>query len=559
MTEPTHESAASCFEDAAYAHYVGGELAREETRRVEAHLVRCRRCRAFVLALREDEALRVEALRDRGAAAAAPLPSAAPEAPPGRAHALALSLTLLALAAAAAAALALLESGLPGPLDRLSPARFGWKGASAMALDLVFLARERAPVVFDLALPIAAMASVSALLSFALSALRRRLGGPHAKALAALAILAAPVESRAHFGLHEHEDVAVAAGSVHDGTLVASARSVTVDGIVDGDLVVLTERLTVRGEVRGNLFAVAREIDLRGVVQGSVFAAGESSRIGGEVRGDLYAAGEIFALEPGGRVGRDATIVADQLLLEGELGRDANALFAGRVEARGTLGRHLRARADSVVLLDGARLGGDVLATLPHGSEVERSPGAEVRGEVRTAHRETARESDLDRFRRPEIYAWMLLHVGAGFVLGMLLHLLAPGILSVRAEGPRDLVRAVGIGLGTLVAAPLALLVAAATVVGIPVALIGAAALLAALYVALVVVALLVGSALVRPRAGRAGFGAALAAGLAILVVLTHLPFLGDALRVVAVLTGLGLLVERAWSAWRERGLRVAR
>jgi hypothetical protein len=153
----------------------------------------------------------------------------------------------------------------------------------------------------------------------------------------------------------------------------------------------------------------------------------------------------------------------------------------------------------------------------------------------------------------------MLLHVGAGFVLGMLLHLLAPGILAVRAEGPRDLLRAAGIGLATVVAAPIALLVAAATVVGLPVALIGAAALLAALYVALIAVAALVGGALVRPGgAGRAGFGAGLAAGLAILVLLTHLPFLGAALRVVAVLTGLGLLVERARSAWRARGVPAA-
>ncbi len=535
----------ACLPDATCARYVAGELDREEVRHVEAHLIQCRRCRARVLALRDG-------------APAAPAPSPEAGAPPGRAHALALSLTLLGLAAVAAVALAAIESRLPEPLDRLAPAHLGWRGVYAMALDLVFLARERAPAAFDLALPIAGMASVSALLSFALSALRRRLGGPGAKTFAALAVLALPGESRAHFGLHEHEDVVVAAGSVHDGTLVASARSVSVDGVVDGDLVVLTERLIVRGEVRGNLFAVAREIDLRGVVQGSFFAGGERSKIAGEVRGDLYSAGETFALDPDGRIGRDATIVADEVLLEGSLGRDANALLARRVEARGTLGRHLRARADRLALLDGVEIGGDVEAALPDGVDVERSPGAEIRGEVRTAHRDTQREAAFDRFRGPEIYAWMLLHVGAGFVLGMLLHLLAPGILAVRAESPRDLVRAVGIGLATLVAAPLALLVAAATVVGIPVALIGAAGLLAALYVALVAVAALVGGALVRPGPGRAGFGAALAAGLAILVVLTHLPFLGGPLRVVAVLVGLGLLVERARSAWRERSLPVA-
>jgi cytoskeletal protein CcmA (bactofilin family) len=517
---------------------------------VEAHLVQCRRCRALVLALREDPELRSEVLHGRPAPAAAPGPE--PGARPGHARALVFSLTLVGLAAVAAGGAALFESGLSRASGGLGPLPWSWRGAYAMAIDLVFVLRQSAPALFDLALPVAAMASASALLSFALSALRRRIGGPGAKALAALALLAAPVESRAHFGLHEHEDVDVAAGSVHEGALVASARSVSVDGVVDGDLVVLTERLTVRGEVRGNVFAVAQDLDLRGVVQGSVFAGGERARFGGEVQGDVYAACESFALEPDGHIGRDANVVADRLLLEGGVGRDANALFAGRVELRGPVGRHLRARAERVALLEGARVGGGVEATLPEGARLERSPAAQVAGEVREAHPERRRGSLLDRYRRPELYAWMLLHVGAGFVLGMLLHRIAPGVLAVRAEGPRDLLRAAGVGLATLVAAPMALLAAAATLVGLPVALMGAAALLAALYVALVAVAALVGGALVRPG-GRAGFGAALAAGLAILVALTHLPVLGGPLRVVAVLTGLGLLVERARSAWRER------
>jgi cytoskeletal protein CcmA (bactofilin family) len=547
----------SCLSDPIYALYVDGELEREEGRRVEAHLVQCRRCRALVLALREDPELRSEVLHGRPAPAAAPGPE--PGAPPGHARALMLSLTLLGLAAVAAAGAALFESGLARASGGVGPLPWSWRGAYAMAIDLVFMLRHSAPTLFDLALPVAAMASASALLSFALSALRRRIGGPGAKAFAALALLAVPVESRAHFGLHEHDDVEVAAGSVHEGALVASARSVSVDGVVDGDLVVLTERLTVRGEVRGNVFAVAQEIDLRGVVHGSVFAGGERARFGGDVRGDVYAAAEGFALETDGRVGRDASVVAERVLLEGEIARDANALFAGRVEVRGPVGRHLRARAERLALLENARVGGGVEATLPEGTDVERHPAAQVSGEIRTAHPERRRGSWLDRYRSPELYAWMLLHVGAGFVLGMLLHRIAPGLLAVRAEGPRDLLRAAGVGLLTLVAAPIALLAAAVTLVGLPVALIGAGTLLAALYVALVALAALVGGALVRPGAdGRAGFGAALAAGLAILVALTHLPFLGGPLRVVAVLTGLGLLVERASSAWRERRAPVA-
>jgi hypothetical protein len=304
---------------------------------------------------------------------------------------------------------------------------------------------------------------------------------------------------------------------------------------------------------------VAREVDLRGVVRGSLFVAGERSTVAGEVQGDVYSAGESFVLAPGGRIARDATVMADQVLLEGELGRDANALFAERIEARGSIGRDLRARADRLVLLESARIGRNVEAALPEGVSLERRPGAQVGGELREVALETQGGGELRRYLEPEIYAWMLLHVGSGFVLGMLLHLLAPGILAVRAESPRDLLRGLGIGLATLVAVPLALAFAAATVVGIPVALIGAAALATALYIGLVAVGALIGAALLHPSEGsRGAFGAALATGLAVLVILTHLPFLGDALRAVAIVVGLGLLVERALAAWRGREVPAA-
>ncbi len=541
----------SCLTESICARYLEGGLSREQAREVEAHLIHCRGCRELVVALREPgEPPR----RRRGARTAAADGPRAPDGATGRAGALALSFTLVALAGAVAAASAVVESRLPGGFSSPTEPHASWRGIYAMAIELVFVARESAPMLFDLALPVAVMASASALLSFGLSVLIRRVGGPGAKVLAALAIVAAPGEGRAHFGLHEHEDVVVRTGEVHHGTLVASARSVSIDGTVDGDLVVLTERLTLRGELVGNLFAVARELDLRGAVHGSVFVVGERADVAGEVQGDVYAGGELFLLGPAGRVGRDATVVADRVVLEGSLGRDANALLAETLEARGPIGRDLRGRAERIVLLEGARIGGDVQASLPEGVELERSAGAQVQGEVRAGRYQRHDGSELSRFLAPELYAWMLLHVGAGFVLGMLLHALAPGILAVRADTPRDLLRGLGVGVATLVAAPLALLLAAASVVGLPIALIGAAGLAAALYVGLVAVATRIGTALVHPGESRhGGFGTALATGLAILVVLTHLPYLGDWLRVVAVVIGLGLLVEHALAAWRAR------
>ena len=75
-----------------------------------------------------------------------------------------------------------------------------------------------------------------------------------------------------------------------------------------------------------------------------------------------------------------------------------------------------------------------------------------------------------------------------------------------------------------------------------------------------IVVAALIGVALIRPKSeGLRDFGVALLVGVLILGVVTHLPFLGGIFRIVVALLGLGLLADRAWSAWRESRPQTAR
>jgi hypothetical protein len=102
-----------------------------------------------------------------------------------------------------------------------------------------------------------------------------------------------------------------------------------------------------------------------------------------------------------------------------------------------------------------------------------------------------------------------------------------------------------------LLVAPIALLIAGLTLIGLPIALIGGALYLTALYLSGVVVAALIGVSLVRPRSeGLRDFGVALLVGGLILTVAMQIPVLGAILRLVVVLVGLGLLTDRARSAW---------
>jgi len=85
------------------------------------------------------------------------------------------------------------------------------------------------------------------------------------------------------------------------------------------------------------------------------------------------------------------------------------------------------------------------------------------------------------------------------------------------------------------------------------IAVIGLAAFLSAVYVSGIVIAALVGSQITKPHSDTLGpFAAALLAGLAIVIVASELPLLGAPVRFVVVLTGLGLLAQRAYFAWQD-------
>jgi len=65
----------SCFPERTYAIYADDELAPEERRSLESHLVACRRCRELVMALREEAELLGDVLHERPQTLAAPAPS----------------------------------------------------------------------------------------------------------------------------------------------------------------------------------------------------------------------------------------------------------------------------------------------------------------------------------------------------------------------------------------------------------------------------------------------------------------------------------------------------
>jgi cytoskeletal protein CcmA (bactofilin family) len=536
----------SCPDEGTWNLYVDGELDREGLRGAETHLVRCQDCRARVVALRDEVAL-LSALLHEAPSALAPAPRLAPAAQAGWALGLpaALAATLLVLGVAGF----LLESRLASGPNWLRP--LGVQGATEMLFDLAFMLRDRAPGFVELALSLAAVASVAGLGSLVAGALLRRVAGGMA---ALLLLLGAAQGARAlDLRIEEDERVVVAAGETVADTLVVTAEQVQVDGVVEGDLVVAADRLTLRGVVHGDLYLFVRELDLAGSVEGSLHGAVEQLHVTGSLAGGVLAATERFDLADSGQVGRDVRLFAEGASLEGSVGRDVH--FAGDwLEVRGAVARDVEVLAgERASILGGARIGRNVTARLPEGDAVFVAEDAQVTGEVATTHHEHGRDG-LRRYTHAGFYLFAVLHFAASFVFGLVLFLLLPSLFRERLEGSGDLFRSLGLGFLALVATPVAVLAVALTVVGLPIAVLGLVGYLTALYASDILVGFLVGRALLPPADDRvSSFSRSLLAGLAVVFVAQHLPFLGFAVIVVVVLLGLGLLVRASLRISRQR------
>jgi cytoskeletal protein CcmA (bactofilin family) len=529
------------------AAYVDQGLVAPDARRVEAHLVGCERCRGLVLALREEARALGEAL----AGEAASEPAAVSIVAPARGAAWGLPVAIAATALVTAVASALYEMRLPMVFLRPS----SLLGVNEMVFDTLFLLRDQASGWFELGLALGALGGMAAIASFLAGALLRRYTRTAALlALAGTAALGEAADAAPRF-VHE-ETVRVAAGEMHQGTLAVSCESLEIDGVVVGDVWALCERVSIRGEVDGSVLLLGRELEVQGQVAGGLVAAGEQVRLEGSAGRSAYLAGERVSVGPRARVARDAFLGGERVHVEGDVARDLSA-GGERVELEGEVGRDLTAWSERVDVLPGARVGGDLRAHLPEPEALEVAEGAVVAGATDVQVLEGHRHTMWSRYRDGRFYTWLALGFAASFLIGMLLHALAPGLFAGRLVSGRDFFVSLGLGFAVLVLAPIALVLLALTVVGIPAALIGLAAWGVALYLGGVVVAALIGRSLVKPHGdGARDFGMALLVGLAVVVVVKSLPFVGRPAGWVIALVGVGLLAAQAHAAWqRSRGL----
>lgn len=518
--------------------YVDEGLAPGARRRLEAHLVACERCRRGVLGLREEAQVLSRVLQGVPfSPAAAPIARA-----PARGAFFDLPLSIAAAALIWVVGGVLFNFQFSAALDWLHPARF-FDFADLLS-RLVFLLRDESQGLLEWAVGVGAIAALAGMATFLSGAALRRLSAFALLFTPALLFFAAP-EAHAALDYRHGEVVHVTADERVEASLVVSAQRVMLDGVVAGDAIIWARHIEVRGVVEGNLVVAGQKLSVSGEVAGAVISATDEALFNGaQVRSALVACGELH-MDEDARTLRDMTVAARLVELRGVVGRDLT-VAAGDFRLSGTVERDLLLASEHANILHGAEINGAVQAHT-HESSIEISPGAVLP----PIHPHW--EEEVEDHWGAGFYAWRLVWLVGAFGVGLLLHLLLPGMFQSRLESGAQFGRRLLIGLASFPLTLTATLVLLLTVVGIPLAILLGLSWAAAVYLAHIVASALLGRAVTRIEGeGMRDFGLALVAGLLLVTVLVNLPWVGFPARLVLTCVGLGALFESARAAWLQ-------
>ncbi|MBK80855.1 MAG: hypothetical protein CMQ43_08070 [Gammaproteobacteria bacterium] len=463
-------------------------------------------------------------------------------------------------ALAGAGVVALLSLLAPAVLGAALPAVAGWFnpfdawGLAEMAVDgVVFLVQNGDAIMTVLV----ETASVAVLVAFAVwlgLRFRDRRGGPlMLVSLLGVAALLPPPAEALDLRRAEEGTVLIPAGETIADTLIAFGETIEVDGDVEGDLVAFARRVSVRGRVGGSIVTGAETVTIAGEVGGSVLGFAETLSVPAvRIGGNLFGFGQ--SVETSAAIAQNALVFAERADVAGSVDRDVMG-FGESVEIGGVVAGDVTAYANRLALLAPARVGGDVVANVASADNVTVSPSAVVDGEVTTNVREDF--EDDHEFGAGQHIVFQLLWFTAKFVTGFALLALVPGLRQVSLETPTQAFLAGGIGVVSLVAVPGVAVLVAFTLIGLPLAAIAIVLWLIALYLAQIVVAYVVGARLLRGRGSH--YAALLALGLAVVMLVVNVPFLGGLVSFLLTICGLGLLALFLWDRLRgDRGPEAA-
>jgi hypothetical protein len=337
------------------------------------------------------------------------------------------------------------------------------------------------------------------------------------------------------------ETVTIDKGEVVNDDLYMAGGDLVINGIVEGDVFAGGRSITVNGDIKGAATIAGQYITINGSVRDSVRLAGQNITIIGDIGGDAVIFGQTVLIQSGSTIGGDLVLGASIVNVNGAVdGRIMGG--AGQVMISDVVGEDVNLEVDKLIMTSTAVIKGNVDYTSENEAEINSS--AEIDGTInRTLPeiKEPAKKGPVAEI--PGKIAGFLM----AFITGLVIIFLATRTITGMSEA---LIKypwyCLGWGAFLLFVTPFAIIILLVIVIGIPLSLILLAAYAIAIYLSIIPVSLCIGRLIIgrqKTENRRGLLLAALAVGLAILMIIKFIPVLGFIVGVLTALFGMGTII----------------
>jgi len=371
---------------------------------------------------------------------------------------------------------------------------------------------------------------------FGLFAFRRylRRGSALAVLFTGFGVLMAVATPASATEFRKSDTVNVKKGEVIKGDLFATGEHIRIDGEVDGDVYAFAHQVDVTGHINGDLICFAQAVRVSGTIDGNLRTGANNVTITGSVERNVTSWSETLNLDSNGKIGRSLTGGGETLTLDGKIGRDFLG-FADSTSISGFIGGSVREQGKSLSIVSGAEIDGKT--SFKGQKEPSVASDAKLASPVEFTKMEHKREE-----RTGGYYLWRVIWTGTFILFGLVLASLMPKFALETVDSAGHIGASFGLGVLVFFGVAIASIIACITIVGLLVGISSFMLWLVMLFAAEVVVGGIVGQWIMGRDDDFWPFFLRVVVGIAVVRVITSLPFIGGWAGFIVGIWGMGAI-----------------
>lgn len=340
--------------------------------------------------------------------------------------------------------------------------------------------------------------------------------------------------------------IRIAEGDTLSRQMIIAGEWIDMDGHITNDLFAAGKHVNLKGSAGDDAFIAGESVVVQGSIGDMLIAAGETVLLDGNVAGETVLAGRQVRITESTRISGNLLVAADRIILEGGQTNGWARIAGKSVSLDGLIGGYVIIYSSDVTFGENYQANGGtkIISSRP----VYRENLGVIPGNL-----------DIEVHRPPVLLyilfqTWFYLSL---LVTGIaLLLLFRPLVTDLYQFSTERFWSNIGVGLLSLLGIPLAIFILFLPLVTIPLAVILGIAYAFSLFFSYLLVALVLGMQVwfwIHKEPVKATWYWALALGLILIAIVTHIPFIGWLINLLLLFFGSGSVVAYMWQKYKMK------